>query len=90
MQPDSLIGLVGNLGAVGFVIWLAHRLTTRTIPDMTETFTAATERQRDDFRAALDAQRKDFTDFTARQSSAHEARLQAVMDKCLGHTSGEH
>lgn len=72
MQPDSLIGLVGNLGAVGFVIWLAHRLTAKTIPEMTRTFTSATERQRDDFRATLKDQRE-----------AYETSMQRVMDKCI-------
>lgn len=75
MQPDAVINLAGNLSAIGFVLWLAHRLTTRTIPDMTQKFIDATTAQRDDFREALKDQR-----------NAHEARLQSVMDKCLGHT----
>ena len=73
MQPESIINLAGNLSAIGFVIWLAHRLTTKTIPDMTDAFTQATERQRSDFRETLQQQRK-----------AHEEMLKSVMDKCIG------
>ena len=72
MQPDAIISLAGNLSAIGFVIWLAHRLTTKTIPDMTDAFTRATERQRDDFRTTLTQQR-----------DAHEAMLRSVMDRCI-------
>ena len=86
MQPDALINLAGNLSAVGFIIWLAHRLTTKTIPEMTERFQKATESQREDFRQTLEKQRADFADFHKREHDAHESRLQAVMDRCLART----
>lgn len=72
MPADTIISLAGNLSAIGFVIWLAHRLTTKVIPDMTTTFTQATERQREDFRCTLSEQRQ-----------AHETMLRSVMDKCI-------
>ena len=86
MQPDAIVSLVGNLSAVGFVVWLAHRLTTKTIPDMSERFAEAAKQQRDDFRAALDQQRRDFADFHQREHQTHEARLRSVMDRCLART----
>lgn len=89
MQPDAVISLVGNLSAVGFVVWLAHRLMTRTIPEMAEQFSNSSAQQRDDFRDALDRQRRDFTDFHRREHEAHETRLQSVMDKCLARGTGD-
>ena len=83
MTPELLLNLTSNLGAVGFILWLAHRLTTVTIPRMTESFTAATQKQREDFRHALDAQREDFVAACERESERSAERLKAVMDKCL-------
>jgi len=83
MEPEILANLAGNLGAVGFVSWLAHRLTTRTIPDMAKSFGDAYVCQRKDFRDALDQQRNDFQEFHKRELEAHVTRLQAVMDRCL-------
>lgn len=84
MDPKLVLALVGDLGAIGFVLWLAHRLTAVTIPAMTEAFAAAAERQRSDFRETLEKQRSDFTAFHKQEHEAHEVRLQRVMDKCLG------
>ena len=78
MQPDAVINLVGNVGAIGFVVWLGHRLTTRTIPDMTQQFIEATQSQRSDFQESLREQRK-----------AHEASMRSVMDKCLATKGGD-
>lgn len=83
MEPGTILNLAGNLSAVGFVIWLAHRLTTKTIPDLSTSFVQASERQRKAFTETLQAQRQDFASFHDREHTAHEARLQAVMDKCL-------
>lgn len=89
MEPIGLLNVAGNLTAVGFVIWLTHRLTTRTIPDMTDAYLRASEKQRDDFRESLKAQRDDFADFHNREHQTHESRLQSVMDKCLQTGSGD-
>lgn len=83
MQTDALINLLGNLSAVGFVCFLAHRLTTKTIPDMADRFAESAKQQREDFRATLDKQRQDFVQFHNRENAAHEARLQSVMERCL-------
>lgn len=90
MQPDSLVNLAGNLTAVGFVVWLAHRLTTKIIPDMAAAFIAANERQRQDFRETLERQRQDFAEFHKRENLAHELRLQGVIERRLGTESGDH
>jgi hypothetical protein len=83
METGALINLAGNLSAVGFVCWLAHRLTTQTIPDMAARFTDASDKQRADFRETLEKQRADFHAFHQQEHESHEARLQKVMDKCV-------
>ncbi|MBT8102932.1 MAG: hypothetical protein KJO95_08170 [Gammaproteobacteria bacterium] len=89
MQPEALLNVAFDVSAIGFVLWLAHQLTTKTIPDMTNTYTDATQKQRDDFREVLDKQREDFAEFHRRESASHEKRLDAVMDKCIGNKSGD-
>lgn len=88
MEPQILVGLVSDLGALGFILWLAHRLTAKTIPDMTEAFVAANEKQREDFKETLEKQRADFQAFHQHEHESHEARLQKVMDKCITSASG--
>lgn len=51
---------VGDLGVIGFILIWAHRITTKTIPKMTERFMAAIEQQRNDFKETLSLQRGDF------------------------------
>lgn len=83
MEPQILVSLISDLGALGFILWLAHRLTAKTIPDMTNAFIASNEKQREDFKETLEKQRADFRAFHEQEHQSHESRLQKVMDKCI-------
>lgn len=80
MQIDTVVQLVSDLGALGFVLWLAHRLTAKTIPDLTERYTSAADKQRADFRQMLEQQRVDFSDLHKRDHDVHEARMATMVD----------
>jgi len=90
MEPEMLFDFVGDLGALGFVLWLARHLTTRTIPALTSSFATALDDQRNDFGATLDKQRADFAALHNRECTAHDERLQAVIDKCVHSTGRQH
>ncbi len=66
MPPGTqmLIALVSDLGSLGFILWMTHRLTTNTIPRLAGQFEVATKEQRKDFKEML----KD-------QADAHQALL---------------
>jgi hypothetical protein len=57
VEHQFLVSLIGDLGALGFILWITHRLTTHTIPRLAKQFEEATEKQRQDFREALKEQR---------------------------------
>lgn len=73
--PQAWMGIAGNLGAVAFVLWLAHHLTTSALPKMAGEFRDALERQRTDFRASLAEQRKDFLGALDKERGVHREVL---------------
>lgn len=80
MDPSTLIGHASDFTALGFVVWLAHRLTTKTIPELTREFTRAAEKQRQDFREMLEKQRTDYHDWHKETHAVHEDRMDALVD----------
>lgn len=59
-QPQIFVSLISDLGAMGFILWMTHRLTTQTIPRLARQFEEASEKQRQDFKAMLKEQREMF------------------------------
>lgn len=92
MEPESLVNVASDLGAVVFVFWLAHRMTTKTIPDLTEKYIAATERQRQDFRDVLEKQRSDFAEWHQQDHAVHESRMDTIVEtvRSMARESREH
>jgi len=77
---DTLAGLAGDLGAMGFILWLTHRLTTHTIPRLADTFEASVRQQRADFREALAEQRSDFREWNQREHENHLEQSKALVE----------
>jgi len=58
----SIIDLVSNVGAVGFVFLLVWRTFNFTIPKMVKSFELSLKDARQNFRDTLSQQRDDFRD----------------------------
>ena len=80
MDVSTLIGHAGDLSALGFVVYLAYRLTTKTIPELTREYVGAANKQREDFREILEKQRDDFRAWNRQSHDVHEARMDALVD----------
>ena len=59
---DTLLNLISDLGALGFILWLVHRTTTHTVPRLARSFEDAVERQRQTFIEELRIVRGEFKD----------------------------
>jgi hypothetical protein len=62
-----VIQLIGDLGSLGFILYLVHRTTTHTIPRLADAYIAAEDRLRQDFKEMLRIQRADFTEALERE-----------------------
>ena len=80
MNPELLASLVADIGSVGFIVWIAHRLTTHTVPTLARENREALERQRADFRAALADQRRDLLDALDKNTKAVNDVAQEVRE----------
>jgi hypothetical protein len=80
MDAQILISLVGDLGALGFVFWMAWRLTNHTIPRLAAQFEAATDRQRADFKEMLSTQRDAFSNMMERERQVHGEHIARVIE----------
>lgn len=80
MEPNVLISLIGDLGAMGFILYLANRLTTHTIPRLANEFEQATDKQRQDFKEALSQQRTDFITMVNREQDYRERDIQKLYE----------
>jgi cAMP phosphodiesterase len=63
----EMFNIVGDLGAMGIVLWLVIRTTNHTIPKLASTFEEGLRTARADFKAALELQREDFYTFVQEQ-----------------------
>ena len=70
-NPNLILELVGNLGAIGIVLWLVVRTTNHTIPRLAKQYEDGLEKQRSDskdqndkaakvFETSLEKQREDY------------------------------
>jgi len=71
MDFDLIVSLVGDLGAMGFILYLTHHLTTHTIPRLARQFEEAIDKQRADFKETLAQQRQDFQHWIEREQQVH-------------------
>jgi len=79
-----LLQLVGDLGSLGFILWLVHRTTTHTIPRLAKEYMTGEERLREDFKSILNQQREDFMKALERErqilTDQTERIIQAIRD----------
>lgn len=80
MEQTLLVSLLSDLGSMGFILWLTHRLTTETIPRLARQFEVATEKQRMDFKDILAQQRADHLVALERTDRLHEAHVTRIVD----------
>ncbi len=78
--PEAWINLLSNVPALGFVLWLSHRMTTHTIPRLANAFQDGIKQQRDDFREAMRLQRDDFFCLLQRERDAHKDQIDRLID----------
>lgn len=79
VEVESILDVASNVGAMGFVLFLAHRLTTSTIPALFAKFEEATAKQRDDFGRALSMQREDFERWHEHENKFHETQIESIV-----------
>ena len=77
---QTIVQLIGDLGAIGFVLFLTHRLTTKTIPDLSKEFQDSAAKQRAEFSATLNRQREDFVKWHEREIDTHEKHVSSIVD----------
>lgn len=80
MTAETLVSLIGDLGAIGFVFYMAFRLTNHTIPRLATQFENANERQRQDFKEMLQQQRDAFHAMMEREREVHGQHIQRLVD----------
>lgn len=86
MSVDTgiIMQLVGDLGSLGFILYLVHRTTTHTIPRLAAEYMASEQRQREDFKLILSEQRGDFLGALDRerqiQTGQTDRIIQAIRD----------
>jgi F0F1-type ATP synthase membrane subunit b/b' len=79
VSTELLATLVANFGAVGIIMWLVYRTTTKTIPDMVAVHQVSLEQARDDFKAMLAQQREDFHRELEREREVHDQQVAAIV-----------
>lgn len=92
MENQFFVSVVSDLGALGFILWMTHRLTTQTIPRLAGQFEIASEKQRQDFRAMLKEQRDMFEARARREEDLFTQsidRLSAAIDQAPGPIRGD-
>lgn len=80
MHLSSWVSLFSDLGAMAFVLYLSHRMTTHTIPRLAEQYSESSRAQRDDFREALAQQRCDFERWQQREVDASAKQFASVAE----------
>lgn len=82
MNPDTsfFIELVGNLGSLGFILWLVWRTTNHTIPRLAKGFEDNIKEARTDFKELLNKQRDDFRISLNEQRQAHKNEIDTIID----------
>jgi len=85
MDINNLIPAFSQIPALGFILWLSHRLTTQTIPRIANEFREDLSKQRDDFKDALKQQREDFAEQLEREREFHQTQL----DRLYRYKNGE-
>lgn len=73
-EYSTIVDLISNVGAMGFVFMLVWRTTNHTIPRLAKSFERATKDAQQDFQKVLKQQRDDFQD-TLREHREFVVRL---------------
>lgn len=87
MELDTgfFVTLIGDLGSLGFILYLVHRTTTHTIPRLAAEYMQSEQRLREDFKIILTEQRGDFLGALDRerqiQSDQTDRIIQAIRDR---------
>lgn len=79
-MSEILVEAVGNLGALGIVLWLVVRFSNHTIPRLATKFEEALRVARTDFKEALASQRKDFAKLAAEQRDFFQTYTETQRD----------
>ena len=90
-NPSMIVELVGNVGAIGIVIWLVIRTTNHTIPRLAKQHEDSIEKQRSDFKEiisktseafenGLEKQRQDYKDLSNQSRQDHLLSLKDHRD----------
>lgn len=85
LNPNVIVGLLGNAGIVGALIWYMWYHTTKSAPKMLDTFSVQLDKQRDDADKKIDRLRETFEREMARQRE-HSARETDELRKILMET----
>ena len=79
MQPQVMVDILADLGALGFVMWLVHRTMTHTIPEMAKSFLNAVQSIQATFEEMFKLQRTDFERIVQREQAFHEEQTNKVV-----------
>lgn len=79
-DAQMLMSLIGDLGALGFVLWMAWRMTNHTIPRLAKSFEDATDRQRNDFKEMLKEQRDSCATMMEREREVHGQHVDRIVE----------
>ncbi len=80
MDASTIVQLIGDLGALGFILYLVHRTTTHTIPRLADQYLKAEEIARQDFKEILSQQREDFRAELERERQINGQQTERIID----------
>lgn len=80
MDATLVTQLISAFGPFGFVMWLVWRTTNHTIPRLAQSFEAALDRQRAEFREYLQQQRADFERMIVREQQVHQEHVDRMIE----------
>lgn len=72
--------LIGDLGSLGFILYLVHRTTTHTIPRLAAEYMESEKRAREDFREILKQQRSDFRTELEREREVNSISTDRIVE----------
>jgi hypothetical protein len=76
MEPNFYMDLAGNVGSLGFILWLVWRTTNHTIPRLARDFKEGLDKQRSDFKDTSAMARTDFLSQLAEQRTNFKDQLE--------------
>jgi hypothetical protein len=82
-SSGSIVGLITQFGGLGLAVWLVYQHTTVTIPSMQREHREERQIAWADFKAEIDAKRKEYLESLQRLTEIHTAQSRELHEEVL-------